>query len=817
MKLFLTGARCPIRKTPSSTIAPHISWLWVFALFILSTEVGATTRVLDDFAFPSVQQARHVWVAQGESPAVAGSSGHSLTFALPFDSDQDRAFWDRPITLDLSQFDTIELDLTCDQPESMRSLAIYFKSGDGWYIWNRPLRSTGRQTVRMMRAEFQTEGTPAGWHQIERIRISPWRGAPISATLTVHQLRASSPSILILRHDQGPPDERAVARRASQRISQWLDDVNLSHAISDESTLTSARLHQTRILILPYNPTLPTSARALIRTYINRGGKVMALYSSDAELATWLGFRLGPYQAAESPGRWSAIRFQSPQEYRTPQVVYQDSWNIRAVHPATPSARVIAEWLDASGARTGDPAWTVSAQGLWMSHILLQGDDDNKRFMIAALLAHLHPPIWRELALTQSQRSGRVGPYPDFQSAVRALRSSARRHPARADIERSIHLATEQQRRMQQRISQGQYAAAVDISRALRRNLVDAYARTQWSQSPEWRAVWDHRGTGLYPGDWERTARLLTSHGINAVLANVLWGGLAHYNSDVLPRSATVRMHGDQLELSTQAGQRHQLAVHAWIVCWDLTGAPPEFMDRMRQEGRLIQRADGSEMRWLNPAHPANVQLMVDSLVEVANRYPVQGIHLDYIRYPDRNACYAPFTRQRFEEWLGRSVPNWPADAQPSGSLDAQFRRFRADQITLAVRAVHRAIRRQHPDLTLSAAVWGGYPAVVDSIGQDWPVWLERGYLDFVTPMNYASDYAAFMQLTRNQMQLPQAQNRIRPGIGVTAAESQLSADQVIRQILGARSLGATGWVLFDLNNTLRAETLPTLSLGVTR
>lgn len=783
----------------------------------MTAQAGASTRVLDDFAYPNLQQARRTWAAQGDSPAIVGSTGHSLTFSLSFARDMDRVFWDRQVSLDLSNYDTFEIDLTCEQPEFMRSLAIYFKSGDGWYIWNRPLRSTGRQTLRMMRAEFQSEGTPAGWHQIERIRISPWRGAPGNTTLVLHQLRASAPGILILRHDHGSPDERSVSRRATQRISQWLDDINLSHAILDESHLTSARLQQTRILVLPYNPVLSTSSRADIRSYIRRGGKVMVLYSSDADLASWLGFRLGAYQAADPARQWAAFRFLQPQELRVPQTIHQNSWNIRAAHPAASSARIIAEWVDANGHPTGDPAWTESNRGLWMSHILLQGDDDNKRLMLGALLANLEPSLWRQLAQAQYQRAGQVGPYPDFQTAVTALRTAARRHPDRNSIQQTISLAIEQHRRMQARIAQGQYPLAVDIGHALRRNLIEAYARIQPSQTPEWRAVWDHRGTGLYPGDWDRTARLLTSHGINAVLANVLWGGLAHYNSDVLPRSATVRMHGDQLQLSTEAGQRHQLAVHAWIVCWDLTGAPPEFIDRMRSQDRLIQRADGSELRWLNPAHPANVQLMVDSLVEVAARYPIQGIHLDYIRYPDRNACYSSFSRQRFEEWLGRRVPNWPRDAQPGGALDPQYRRFRAEQITLAVRTVHRAIRRNHPDLTLSAAVWGGYPAVVDSIGQDWPTWLERGYIDFVTPMNYASDYAAFMQLTRTQMQLPQATNRIRPGIGVTAAESQLSADQVIRQIGGARSLGATGWVLFDLNNTLRAETLPALSLGVTR
>ncbi len=41
----------------------------------------------------------------------------------------------------------------------------------------------------------------------------------------------------------------------------------------------------------------------------------------------------------------------------------------------------------------------------------------------------------------------------------------------------------------------------------------------------EARAVWNHSGTGAYPGDWDRSARLLAECGFNMVLPNMLWGG----------------------------------------------------------------------------------------------------------------------------------------------------------------------------------------------------------------------------------------------------------------------------------------------------
>jgi uncharacterized lipoprotein YddW (UPF0748 family) len=773
---------------------------------------------IDAFDYPSVAAASRVWVPQAESPAIRRAHADGLTFPVPFAADTDRVFWDRSARLDLSAFDTIQIELTCPEPEALRALAIYFKSGDGWYAWSRPLREPGRQTITLMKSEFQTEGNPTGWHQIERIRVSPWKGMPVNTTLTLHRMAALTPSILILQADQPPAGEAQVARRTAQRISQWLGDLQLAHATLPESTVTAARLARARIVILPYNPEITPARLELLRTFVERGGRLMVFYSGDAALATLLGFRLGPYQAADGTGQWASFHFADARTLHVPKRVYQDSWNIRVAHPAHPSARVIAYWENSSGQRMEDPAWVQSHRGLWMSHILLPGDDRNKRELLAGLLTQLAPDLWQDIAQHTIARAGRIGPYTSFNESIARIKHHSRNHHNRRDVQQLLNNSEEQHRRLQLLFAREQFPQAVHTGRALQRTLLQAYAQVQSTRTPEWRAVWDHKGTGLYPGAWDRTAHLLAGHGINAIVANMLWGGVAHYDSRVLPRSNTHRLYGDQLTQCIEAARAHGLEVHVWIVCWNLTGAPPEFVARMRREGRLIHDADGQEMPWLNPAHPDNVRLMVDSLKEVANRYDIDGIHLDYIRYPHRRACYSDYTRQRFEEWRGqRRVARWPADALPGGPLDEAFRRFRVDQINLAVRTVHRELRAAHPSLKISAAVWGGYPDIIQSIAQDWAHWLEKGYVDFLTPMNYTMDFAQFMHLTRTQLDLPHAEDRIMPGIGVTSAESQLTPDQVIHQISGARQLGARGWILFDLNNTLRSETLPYLHEGITR
>ena len=801
-----------MRRTGRSKAAA-ITLLWL-ALPLLA---HAQSMAIDDFSYASTRDADRAWRAHTSSPKTVSAEPGALTFSIPFAADQDRVYWDRELDLDLSGYDTINLDVTCPHPDAMRSLAVYFKSGNGWYIWNRPLREPGRQVLHMMKSDFETEGSPAGWHRIESIRLSPWKGASRNTTLTLHRLYAHTPSILMVRGTRMPAAEHNVARRTTQRVSQWLADLNLSHTVLEDRALTADRLQRARIVILAFNPSLTPSVRDLLQRFVANGGRIMVLYSGDEPLARMLGFRLGAYQSAEGPGQWAAIRFTDPVALRVPERVYQDSWNIRAVHPASESARIIAWWEDAQGRRTSDPAWTASDKGVWMSHILLQGDDDNKRAMLAGLLAHLHPVIWADIARYALGQSGKVGPYASFSESLIGIRALARSAPERERIQQLLKQAEEQERRMRMLYRSRRYPESIDLQRALRRNLMEAYALAQQPRTDELRGVWDHRGTGLYPGDWDRTARFLADHGVNALFVNMLWGGVAHYKSEVLPRSVTFRMYGDQLEQSIRAARKHGLELHVWIVCWNLTGAPPEFAARMRAEGRTIVTADGEPMPWLNPAHPENVRLMVDSLKEVADKYDVDGIHLDYIRYPNRQTCYSEYSRKRFEDWLGRSVSRWPADALPGGSLDEAYRAFRVDQINLAVRAVQQQVGKAHPTLKVSAAVWGGYPDVIRSIAQDWAPWLAQGDVDFVVPMNYTADHSRFTHLTRSQLRLPNARGKIYPGLGVTASESQLAPDQVIQQINALRELGAPGWVLFDLNNTIRSETLPALRLGITR
>ena len=134
------------------------------------------------------------------------------------------------------------------------------------------------------------------------------------------------------------------------------------------------------------------------------------------------------------------------------------------------------------------------------------------------------------------------------------------------------------------------------------------------------------------------------------------------------------------------ACKKYGLEVHVWKVNHNLSTAPRDFVSKLRQAHRLQVSNSGQTMNWLCPSHPDNFKLEVDSMLEVAQKYDVDGLHFDYIRYPDSNYCYCDGCRQRFEAEHGK-VAHWPSDCY-SGERKAEYRTWRCEQITRLVEAV---------------------------------------------------------------------------------------------------------------------------------
>ncbi len=231
----------------------------------------------------------------------------------------------------------------------------------------------------------------------------------------------------------------------------------------------------------------------------------------------------------------------------------------------------------------------------------------------------------------------------------------------------------------------------------------------------------------------------------------------------------------------------------------------------MRREGRTQVSVDGKPIDWLCPSHPENRRLERESMLEVAKKYAIDGLHFDYIRYPDERSCFCDGCRRRFEAESGHAVKNWPADCF-HGPRQEEYNDWRCRQITTLVADVHRELKRIRPEAKLSAAVFGDYPECRGSVAQDWPLWIRQGFLDFVCPMDYTKDDEQFARLVRKQMKLVAGRVPVYAGIGI--AGEYLSPDRVVGQIHIARSLGTGGFCIFALDASTAASVVPAIGVG---
>lgn len=609
--------------------------------------------------------------------------------------------------------------------------------------------------------------------------------------------------------------ERGYAAAVARRMAHWLTELDVPFRLMTDEDLATGRAQAASVVILTYNPVLGPRGWMAVRTLLLRGGKLVVFYSSDDRLASLMGFELGKYKSSRAFGRWSEIEFTGEAPRHVPPLVRQNSRNVRVLKPAAAHSRVIAYWRDAEGRRSGDPAWLQSNAGFWMTHVLLDdGDTERKKQMLLALLGALSPSVWPPAARHALLECGRIGLGDGVPETAAAIRRRAAGKPGAGNVEEALTRALAAYGEGRRAYRQGDGGRAFGHAVTARQALTEAYG---WAQDPaphDLLGVWDQGGIGLYPGDWNRTASVLAGMGVTDLFVNFLRPGVAHFRSRHLAASDEFREHGDQVQDCRQAAARHGLRVHAWKVFWKIDRAPERLVQRLREQGRLQRSADGREIPWLCPSHDANAQMEKDAVRELVRRYAVDGVHLDYVRFPDRESCFCSTCRTAFEAHFGRSVAHWPEDVRSGIHADA-FHQWRVRIITRTVRDVAALVRDMRPETRISAAVYGSYPSCIRSVGQDWGAWLSDGTVDFVCPMNYTADLSQFKLLVERQAMLPGARGRLFPGIGVTAAQSRLHAVQVIDQIAATRAIGLRGAVLFDLNRVLEHEVLPILGNGM--
>jgi uncharacterized lipoprotein YddW (UPF0748 family) len=743
------------------------------------------------------------------------NNGHIIHFKCPFkSSNQSRFYWDKKVDIDLTGYSELRFTFSCSRAEAIRKAGVYLKSGKGWYVWLESVNKPGTQTITLPLNNISTEGEVSGPDKISRIRLSFTMDANTDTEVEVQALNAFKAYVAIIQGTASikDADERAVAAKAAKNIGKWISEAGILYDLYNDEDVKRGKLAGKRIGILSYNAFPDREEVRQLNIFLKNGGKLIVFYCSEPEVAEIMDMKLGSYKSSDIPGHWDSFIFNKKAPENVPLKVFQDSHNTRAAYPRFGKSKVIAYWHNSEGKKLSDPAWTESEKGFWMSHILNKQNSKIKKRLLVALMGHLCPQVWERAAEQVIKNSVQS----EFRERLKRIRRQAEGSSQAPAADNLLKEAQRRIRQMRDLFKQGRYTQVVESSYATEAVLDSAYSITQEPQDDELRGIWDHSGTGLYLGNWERTCEVLKQAGVTDIFVNMVWPNMVHYSSEAVEESVISRKYGDQIQACVTAAHKHNLRVHIWVVCLKLHwNADADKIKQLKEENLLQEDINGKTLKWLCPSNPGNVKILESVIREIVKKYAIDGIHLDYIRYPDSESCYCSGCRKRFENWLGRPVENWPSSVN-KGKLHKIYFHWRRRQINNLIDKISRVIEETGSTTKLSAAVYPNYPSCRESIGQDWVYWIKRGKIDFVCPMDYVSDTNTFKELINKQFELVNNKNRIFPGLGVTTSNSELSTEELFSQIKYIRQKGGKGFILFDLDKTLEQDVLPLLSAGIT-
>ncbi len=334
---------------------------------------------------------------------------------------------------------------------------------------------------------------------------------------------------------------------------------------------------------------------------------------------------------------------------------------------------------------------------------------------------------------------------------------------------------------------------------------------------PQYRAFWvDAFHAGFKnPAQVDQLVEDLTAARANAVFVQMRRRGDVYFLKSLEPpaEDAEYSPNFDALDYLIYRAHERGLEVHAWFVVsrlWSGTSPPKA----PRHAFNLHGPHAASEAMWMtinaqgavsresvDLGHPEVAKYLAEVILEPAKHYDLDGVHLDYIRYPEQGDWgWNPTAVERFQRLENRT-------GQPV-SADPKWSEFRRRQVTDLVRQIYLRAFAIRPSIKISAAVitWGNGPLSDEEfrrkdayayVFQDWPGWLAEGILDVAVPMNYFAEsrYPGYLDRWLEFEKDRQAKRAVVPGLGVYLNTIPESVSQLPRA-LAASAAGNLPWGL---------------------
>lgn len=244
----------------------------------------------------------------------------------------------------------------------------------------------------------------------------------------------------------------------------------------------------------------------------------------------------------------------------------------------------------------------------------------------------------------------------------------------------------------------------------------------------------------------------------------------------------------DPLAFCLEECHKRGMELHAWVVCIPIGTKTRQngygSSSLIKKHPELVKTVKGGEM-FMIPGKPETADYIANICKEIVENYDVDGISLDYIRYPESTFNYSD------DELYPRA----------SSMSKAEWRR---ENITRIVRRVHDVVKPIKPWVKLSSSPIGKYADTrrysaggwncYNAVWQDPKLWLRENYQDMLFPMMYftGDNYYPFLfDWLENANGHP-----IVPGLGIyflDPREGRWTLNEVRAEMHTARNSGIGG------------------------
>ena len=294
--------------------------------------------------------------------------------------------------------------------------------------------------------------------------------------------------------------------------------------------------------------------------------------------------------------------------------------------------------------------------------------------------------------------------------------------------------------------------------------------------------IWVVRHSITSPQKVRKLVEFAYSNGYTDLFVQVRGRADAYYNSQLVPRS-TLLPRGDYDPLADIIPLAHArgIKIHAWVnmyLSWSARKMPadpahivnrhPEWVEingRGKSDLEFVPQngRNGREGVYLSPLNDDVNSHLLNVINELVRNYDLDGIHMDYVRFQDRDYGYNRSGRKKFlmqynvdPITLGNGKGSYWYRLNPEDKEKywLYWNAFRRDELSIFIGEIHNSIQTLNPAVKLSAAVKPNPEIARSRFFQDWPTWLNNGDMDFVIPMNYAKadrDFKHSMTMMKNE------------------------------------------------------------------